>query len=225
MRKRYGLLAIACGGLLAVTLLLLLTREREPVYQGRELSAWVHLWGLSDSDSISKRQAQEAIVALGTNNLDLLVRRISFEPTRSRTLGLTLRLPGPIRKVLLRPVVNRMATESRLARDALEAFYAMGPAGAPAAPRLAKIINSGDESSAMNALKALEATGEAALPTLGSIITNGTTSTQIRMRAIYHLKYHTDSPIVRNALTNALHDPDPEIRRHATNILSRGAFE
>lgn len=45
------------------------------------------------------------------------------------------------------------------------------------------------------------------------------------MQVIYHLKHHTDSSIARDALTNALHDPDPEVRRLATEILSRGAFE
>jgi len=225
MRKRYALLAVACGALLAIALTLLLTREREPRYEGKELSYWVHLWGLSESDSGARRQAREAIVVLGTNNLNLLVRRISFEPSKDTLLRFAWGLPlGPARRALLRPVANRLVIKSRLARDAVEAFYAMGPAGAPAAPQLAKIINSGGES-AMNALKALEAIGEAAFPTIGSMITNATTSTPIRMQVINHLKHHTDSPIARDALTNALHNPDPKVRRLVTEILSPGAFE
>lgn len=183
MRKRYALLAIACGALLAIVLAFFLSREREPLYQGRELSDWVHLWGASRTDDVSKRQAQEAIVALGTNNLDLLVRRISFEPSKDTILRFAWSLPlGPARKLLLRPVSNRFATKARLARDAVGAFYAMGPAGAPAAPQLATIANGGGEFARMNALKALEAIGEAAFPTIASIVTNGTTSTSIACR-------------------------------------------
>ena len=225
MRKRYALLAATCGAPLAVALALLLTREREPRYEGKELSYWVRLWGLSPSDSVSRGQAQEAIVALGTNNFDLLVSRISFEPSKDTLLRFAWSLPlGPARKVLLRPVGNRFLIKSRLARDAVEAFYAMGPAGAPAAPLLAKTINSGGES-AMNALKALEAIGEAAFPTIGSMITNATTPTPIRMQVINHLKHHTDSPIARDALTNALHNTDPRVRLLVTEILGRAAFE
>jgi hypothetical protein len=196
MRKRYVLLAISCCALLAMALTILLTRDREPIYKGKELSDWVYLWGLSPSDSVSRRQAQEAIVVLGTNNFDLLVRRISFEPSMDTLLRFSWSLPlGPARKVLLRPVGHRFVINDRLARDVVEAFYAMGPAGAPAAPQLAKIINSGGQTAPMNALKALEAIGEAAFPTMGSMITNATTPTPIRMQGIYHLKHYTDSPL------------------------------
>jgi hypothetical protein len=81
MRKRWFWVILGAG-VLAVGVLVVVTREREPVYGGRKLSEWVDLiWqpvpkGISDERTYQIRRFNEtpvAIRAMGTNALPFLV--------------------------------------------------------------------------------------------------------------------------------------------------------
>jgi len=86
MRKRVqialAVLFVAIVGGIAWQLL----REREPVYQGRPLSAWLeqygtNQWSLGQNGELEK-QAETAIRQIGTNALPMLLERLRARDTR-----------------------------------------------------------------------------------------------------------------------------------------------
>ena len=225
MRKRRWFLIACFSAGLALLTIIIFRGSSEPTYEGKELSHWVKTWEDAHTGSATKHHALEAMVALGTNNLDLLVRRVSFEPGRSIVLRLAWRLPSALRRrAVTDPLVERVVHKAQLQHEALDAFYAMGPLGSPAVPQLGKVIQSrGDSDGALMALNALGGIGEPAFPAIVSISSNGTH--HIRIQALYLFQNHTNSPLAQFALTNALHDPNPEVRRAALNILTGNVFE
>src|SRR5258707_3312351 len=73
MRKRW-FWAISGVGVLAVGVLAVATREREPVYGGRKLSEWaeMYMYGLRRDASNDTQQAVRAIREIGTNAIPYL---------------------------------------------------------------------------------------------------------------------------------------------------------
>jgi len=80
MRKRWFCVILGVG-VLAVGVLAVVTREREPVYGGRKLSEWAEMYseGLDRTNGENQtRQAAEAIREIGTNAIPYLAKWKSY---------------------------------------------------------------------------------------------------------------------------------------------------
>jgi hypothetical protein len=225
MRKRYGLLAICCGVVLATAGLLWLNREREPVYEGKDLSYWARRWPECYRGSPVLPHVQEALVALGTNRLDLLVRRVSYDPQHDILIKTFDLFPaGNLRaRTYSRTLGMILSRRSRQADDAQVALRALGPAAAPVVPQLSKLLDKGAPIPAERALELLPFLGDEGLSAIASraALTNNPRHFQL----IQALAVRTNFPPAFAALTNALSDPDLTVREQAANILSGRVFE
>lgn len=84
MRQKL-LFGIACLGVFIV-LLALLSRDREPRYQGIELSEWLRAYGeaAAETNAPATQQAFDAVTAIGTNALPHLLKWLAYEPAAWR---------------------------------------------------------------------------------------------------------------------------------------------
>jgi hypothetical protein len=166
-------------------------------------------------------EREEALIILGTNNLQLLVHRLEYDPTKDRTITLFYRLPKQVRRMTrLSGFVGR---KSILADDAQGVLQRLGPHACPVIPQLTKAASTLGPLPAMRALIVLDTIGEQARPAI--ILITSHASQYVRIQAMVRLATHTNLPPVHEALTKALHDPDPLIRKQAENILTGQVFE
>jgi hypothetical protein len=92
MNRKRAIL-ICCAAFIAAVVVIAWPRgPKEPEYQGRKLSEWMHLAGLSRGfdpsagvGDPSLEESKAAIRAMGTNCLPYLVECIRYEPRRSGT--------------------------------------------------------------------------------------------------------------------------------------------
>jgi len=148
----------------------LLSREREPRYQGRTLSQWWVIWSDSvDGPQESPARAEEAAQAIrhiGTNAIPLLlkqVRRIE-SPVGNALFDLAW-------KFLPRPIFESRIVSSVFSGghdfDPSATFYILGSQAAPAVPGLTSLMYSPKNSGlAHYAAYCLAAIGKEGLPSL-----------------------------------------------------------
>jgi hypothetical protein len=218
MRKGTLLAILATCGIAAFLVCSLVSRNREPVYQGKGLSYWVGLW---EQDPAGQK-AKEAVLVLGTNNFHFLIRSIALltDPTNSiwfRFCYFAARVHAPmsIRSFL----VHRIPPRVELASEAFATFRIMGAAGAPAIPRLVTIIKKGKSGPALFAMLSLGAIGEPAFPVVIPFVTQ-TNNPTMQIEALGSLVDYRERPVVHAALTNALRDPNAAVRDCAAKILA-----
>jgi HEAT repeat protein len=246
MAKRRLILGIFTIGLLAA-LSMVLTRPREPSYQGRSLSEWVRRFHWSSNED--RKEAGEAIRQIGTNALPYLLEAIQCEvPHWKQTVRMAIeRIPWR-----LQPRGLWLSQPDDTASAAANAFIPLGAEAQCAIPELIGILNDPKHfHTAPRAAFALGAIGKPALGPLLNVVTNG--RIQIRSFAITaigsmgtnaapalplfikHLKHQdlplaysaalalgtmkTDPAIVLPALANALQDPRPPVRMAAVRSL------
>ena len=167
LRKRVLLPAICL--VLAVALLLLLTGDSEPQYQGRKLSQWLRTYdGHYPDQSTPSLRAQAAIREIGTNAIPYLLKWISYEPSslKTKTLQFLERLPLPMRRHLVRsPIVS--------ADDAEHGFFILATQANSAIPELKRLaITSSSSERAFSCTRSLAFIGPNAMPALMEIFTN-----------------------------------------------------
>ena len=213
-RPRLTLLITATASTVMVALVFLAWQAREPTYKGLTIRDWLSL--------VMDPEQNEALVVLGTNNLQLLLHRIDYDPVSDRTLRLYARFPVQLRRS--NGMFFNIATERMtMARDANEVLKQLGPLASPLVRQLSQIAHTHGEFPARRALSVLDTIGEQARPAIISLV--GHTNSTMRFEAMLRLAEYTNSLPAREALTNALADPDPEIRKHAQDILTGRAFE
>src|SRR5262249_7124765 len=121
----------------AVVLLLMFWREREPQYKGRSLTRWVEVLagGYANDPDYSLRDAEEAIRAIGTNGIPFYLKWFQYKerPWRDRLAKQAARLPGDFGNAAANLVRDR-AGQMQLA--AFSALFALGPDAKPALPFL-----------------------------------------------------------------------------------------
>jgi hypothetical protein len=224
MPKRRLILAILAVGILAALAIIVLSRPREPAYNRHTLTSWVARSILGpDGDGVTvhatEAEVREALVALATNNFPLLLQRLSYDAMKSPFHKYGLALPQFL--VRMPPFVSGFNAEGdrdMRAADAQHVFTILGPLGAPAAPQLARISREAAETPARRALLALAHLGDAGLPAILDAAANK--NYRLRPYAIQWLALHTNSPVVRSLLTNALADPDLVVRQQAEAALA-----
>ena len=211
VRSRRPLLIFAIVMSIVVACLLLILASRgppEPTYKGLTMVQWV-LAGPTPFQ-------QEAIVILGTNNLQLLVRRLQHDPTKDRVFVLYSRLPARLQSVkFLQALCAKKFWKARYAEVVL---HRLGPRAAPAVPELAELARGTGQPVASPALGVLHDIGEPGIPGLVAGMSN--TNQSVRLTALFYLGKHRNFPAAWHAITNAFADPDPKVR-DAADIASR----
>ena len=206
----------------------------EPRHAGRPLSYWVERYHSKGSDD-----AREAIRALGTNAIPLLLAELQCTPPQWL---------APVRPVLsaVRPsFVHRMYERTWDRRDAAAfAFHALGAQGSPAVPRLIPLLSlnnraplalayigptavtplaqaaeSADLLTRQAAIRALgDMSNSAALPPLFRSVSD--TNATIRRAAIIALGSQSSlAGEVVPVLVECTGDPDPSVQWRAIRAL------
>ena len=200
---------IVAGVLLAIGLGFLihaLTADKEPVYQGKRLSAW-----LNDSYEPSYLNTQldpaavKAVQAIGTNALPYLLKMIKTRDSQLK-LRLVIKLQWYVR--------IHIPTHLRDRQKAMFGFQALGEAAKPAYPAVVKLVLDSDEDHyAIDSLQNADADTFV-------LLAEGLHSPDARVRrrtaeALIELQEWAPS-IATPALTRALSDPDESVRQIAS---------
>ncbi len=207
MSKRVKLAAAIGAALLAVYLLTALHRHREPTYNGLTMSQWLR--------SLDYAQQKEALLILGTSNLPLLVKLLTYDREKDLVYRVIECLPDRIR---YSPRIYGIASQrSHLADEALTVFRTLGARASPVIPQLAAAVNQGGYPSE-RALTTLSLLGDEGLAIVATQAAHS--NTEMRLFAVGLLGEHIESPISRLALTNALNDPDRQVHQTAWYLIT-----
>jgi hypothetical protein len=223
-RKKRFVIAILSAIVLSAAIALLLIPQ-EPKYKGATAHEWLQR-------PIDEQQAT-ALLNLGTNNLSLFVRRITYDPRKDKVLRLYAKLPRP----LVKPAERFVLRKSDLAVDALLVLQQLGPMASPAIPQIVNLATNGNPvdrllivrklahkaspaipgliktatpAIALNSIGVLEDIGDKAVPAL--IALSGSTNGQTARLALESLAKRKSSPEVQKAFANALRHPSPSVR-------------
>lgn len=193
---------------------------REPHFKQRKLSEWITEYRSARSAD-ARRQAEEAIRAIGTNALPPLLLWIRQEDsdTRQRAFRLVERLG--FSKIELRRAL-------RWRSFAFFGFRLLGPAAGPAIPELTRLLE--NDSAAIDygknltvaesAVLALGEIGAAAIPALSRALTNR--NVNVRKSAALKLgEFGLAAGETIPALVGALSDTNVEVRLYATRSLGQ----
>ncbi len=209
MSKRAKLAIAITAALLVCVLIGILLADREPRYKGLTMGQWL-------DRRLYDARAMEALSALGTNNLPLLVKRINYEPQKDPYPSFFFLVYKLSRSRWVYDIASR---RNRQANDAIGVFYSLGPKAAPAVPHLAKIVEGGPAGPRSTALLVLSSVGDKGLAVVASQASTNT-ALEIRLEAVRLLDQHTDSRVAFLGLTNALSDLDARVRLAASEGIS-----
>jgi len=175
VRKHLKLLiALACLAAL-VTITALISRAREPRYQGRSLSHWLLLYNKSvgeENQPVAAQQAADAVRAIGTNALPCLLDWIRYEPSPVRRKIITLlgNLPSALSQ---NPVVASLFPDGPDVHFqlAVVAFDILGAQAAPAIPELDRLMNTPNSPwTSRQAIRCLASIGPDAVPPITAVL-------------------------------------------------------
>jgi HEAT repeat protein len=133
MRSPARILLAMAGLVAVVAFALIVSREREPVYQGRSLTDWLDQIAPPTKES---PQAAEAVRQMGTNALPFLLSRLRAQDSPVKRFVLNLS-----NKQSLFPLHFRDTEVER--ERAFEAFRALGATAKPAVPSLKPLLKDG----------------------------------------------------------------------------------
>jgi len=185
--------------------------DREPVYQGKRLSAWLNPTSYNgdwDSWQASKHMADEAVIQIGTNGLPCLLRML-----QAKDSAFQVALINALRKQ--RVLVIHYTSTQELHVRARHGFELLGPQATSAVPALIGIASqSTSRSSKFHAIDALGFIGPSAVDSIPFLLQTATNADfDLRSEAIFALgRIHSELDQVVPALTNALHDSYPAVR-------------
>jgi HEAT repeat protein len=217
-------LAVAC-----ILTMVLWPAEKEPVYEGKKLSAWVQQlnnplgeWGTA-TETI---EAGNAIRSLGTNALPLLLRWVAYDPAPAKRATYRLlkdwRFDSPSRSL------QRQETRSG---NAVAAFRCLGSNAISVLPQLNQIMtNSSSRESSFRARDSLAFMHEPALPYLLTAFTNRQFRYRYDLPGLFSFMpaLGTDVKPAIPVLIASLKDPDTyttEVSARALGSLGRQDVE
>ncbi len=201
----------------------------EPNYNGRSLSEWLALYTRAERNGGVPTEAELAVRSIGTNALPFLIASLRYELPLWRKTLLTL-ATWPVEGKTLdegKVVYGRAWILGRTARQTETAdtgFVILNTNAAPAIPALEVLMK--DDRKPTKALRAIWALGEIggpAVPALTNALADTNQANRCRiMEALYGIEinsanHYRDTPtgVCLPALTRALNDLDPEVRRQA----------
>lgn len=214
LRRKFWLL-LGCG--IAVVLIVMLLREREPRYEGHSLDEWDRM--LESDDNPSVTNAERAVQHIGANALPFLIKWIQYEekPWRRHLETLCDKLPDQFARPL-----NKLMADHGFDRQqgAFSALYILGPKARPAMPTLVHLIQT-DPLNIQQSMTVLAGIGGDAFTPVLDVITNRVSPHRlVAINALFELDRRRPlDQIVVSTLTNCLAEPDPELTFRAAQIL------
>jgi hypothetical protein len=209
MMKRKRLLLIgALAAVMAGVFLCWPRGPKEPVYEGRKLTAWINDAGSSTNAAIRDR-GQEAIKAIGTNALPFLLKRFS-EPVSSRFDPFSAWAHDHHFPFL------EIDVGAYRFRRTISGLYMLGPDIAPALPALSEFFDDPQRGQYLPYLFAY--CGDASIPHARAAMnsTNRTTAGH-GMLAISMMMRKTGA--VTHLVLEGMQSPHVEVRREAAKAL------
>lgn len=224
MPNRRKLLMVIAAVVAVVGAIAFFRRDIEPRHQGRSLSQWLMIYYESDrpnADRALRPVAASAIRAIGTNALPCLLSWIRFEtPSWHRDLARVM----PMRVGNSRPARATVYRSYHQAEAARLGFRLLGTNAIGAMPELKLMMQDPSHPETANrAIEVLSRLGPPAFALMEDGLAN--TNQPFRESIALFLGLNTASSVGTNTclplLTNALGDPDPEIRTTASNMIKR----
>jgi hypothetical protein len=195
--------------------------EKEPEYQGKKLSDWL--------DAHPENPASEpAIVAIGTNNLRMLLKWLDYRPSKAREWveAGSATLPAAIfnSHFFQRLLIDRADERADLARDA---FEVLGLKAASAVPELIRQAQHHADDPYGRAFYCLSCVGEASFPGVANMAANR--QSKMRTDAIDCIGKMNDlgtniMPAVR-LLGTLMNDSDEDVEEAAIEALGHLGLE
>jgi HEAT repeat protein len=202
---------------LAIPVTLLLFPNPELRYKGHTLEYWIEV----NSRSPDAPEAPEAILAITTNSVPLLLQRLSADTSWEERLE--AKLPAFLRTD---PTTRRFLSRQRYrAACSLRAFAIAGTNAACAIPAVTQLLSDHNRLVVkLDALRILSAIGPAALPGIRQGMRNP--DARVRSFAIGLLwRLGTNAAPAIPDLVAACSDPHPGVRGTASNVLETLAHE
>jgi hypothetical protein len=201
--------------------IVLTTRDNEPQYQGRSLSAWLQLTSLLSDESDSSG-VRRAVLEIGTNAIPCLLKWIRAEPAPWQKMARS-KLPGFVfQSSFGRSHLNWYEEAGMMRVRALHGFWALGTNAATAVPELKSILlDRAHLVDARASLVGLAFIGAPAFPTLAGAFSD--TNYPYRrdiLDTVGQISPRLVSPdMLQTFLRTALEDPDPKVRLVATHVI------
>ena len=185
---------------------------KEPEYEGRKLSDWCEAASFFD-----ETKSAAAIRHIGTNALPFLMQWIKYRPS----IFVKWECKVTDRLGYHKPT-EQMGSRCMRSFYAQNGFKELGSLASPAVPELTKLLFEPKESapgySAAHVLVSLAESEVVTMPKIYEALANE--NANIRLRAVQALaNVHKNRDPAVKAVTSVLDDPEPEIRRWATNTL------
>jgi len=215
-RRRLGWAALFLAILCALAWQL--SRTREPVYQGKPLSAWLRYYALG-ADPREALKANQAVREIGTNAIPTLLRMLQRKDSALKVKLLALGQRQLFVRIPYVAAVDRKV-------EAIQAFGVLGSSARSAVPELVQLYEQsipGDPQSQWQAVAALSCIGPAAEDAIPSFLRDATNADRlVRADAIVALgMLHIAPGLVVPALVEALRDPDDLVRIAAAESLGQ----
>ncbi len=208
-----GILAVA----LFLALILVLSRPKEPSYNGRSLSQWVEGLGYTYFYGAPlDPEAPDAIRQIGAQAVPHLLQWIAYEPPPWRLrLAQFCRTTRGIKWAA--PTMEGARQKNRALWAGL-ALECVGPEGRKAIPALVRIFSETNAACAYRAAYSLGHLGGDALSPLIAALTNQ--DPVLRWRAVLGIRYSgSDCVPALPALIQRLVDRDPKVRGESAVVL------
>lgn len=186
---------------------------REPVYEGKPLSSWLAPQDIrtpSVAWEAQERKRKEAVLQIGSNAVPTLLRIFQTKDS-------------PVKVKLFKALLKiRYTPDYEWRRRALYGFALLGPTAESGVPALIDLAER-DHSRRWDVLQVLGYIGPGAsqaVPSLLQWATNG--QPWLRGKTLFTLgKVRADPQLVVPLLTNALHDPSPDVPVYALIALEQ----
>lgn len=222
--KRRKWLLILAGGLALPNLVLFLTREREPSYEGKSLSEWVEIYA---RDSKANDPASKAIRHIGTNAVPYLLKWVSYESPKNgikkSVANLIDKLPDGIKPYFLEDWTQSRSKVER-AWNSAHAFSIFREESSLCIPPLVKMMNNTNSpDAAENATCALAWIGPDAEPIFAATLADTNAPAIARRNIPFVLgifaNLYRSSPHSVPLLLQCLQDTDQEVKDRAVRSL------
>lgn len=227
MSKWRKWLSLSACVIAAIVLAVVLTREREPSYQGRSLSSWLKDYTAELDNPPEEQPAKEAIRHIGTNALPYLLKWTSYESPHfgiSRALKTLLpRIPDAITPEAMWRWAYAVRKKTR-AEIAATAYALVGDQARLAIPDLVKLMNDPKRPEASGrAVAALAYIGKDALPEITAQLANPDAPNRAKVVTMCGLipVLATNVDVILPLLIRCLDDHDPQVRVQTARSLGR----
>ena len=169
--KRRRVILILLAGVVAF---IVWPGEREPEYQGKKLSGWLHgALTIAGDDYYPNDQEQDAVRHIGTNALPCLLKWMCYKRSKlgNRAAAIAAKLPWGLANTRFITWMRKDKSYYRI-RAARTGLAILGREASPAIPELARMAAGSESQMAYAATVAIAVVGEQGFPPILAAIVN-----------------------------------------------------